>query len=110
MRFESADSLVDERNTVAQEEHALSPVATHKEIGEGDDRARLPSSRCHDQERFALLIGVERLADPPNRASLIVALDNSGADLLCGERFARRPSLDDELELIPRIEALNLPR
>lgn len=54
MALEGVHRLVDQRDAIRQEQHPLRPVAAHEEIGQRDDRARLPRAGRHgDEERVA---------------------------------------------------------
>src|SRR5687767_925004 len=47
MLLESANSLGDERNAVSEKQNSFSPVATHQEIAQGDNRSGLTCARRH---------------------------------------------------------------
>ena len=44
--LEGVDRLIDQRNSVSQEQHSLGPMTAHQQVAQGNDRARLPGSRC----------------------------------------------------------------
>ena len=85
MRLERADRLIDQRDTVGEEEDALRPVAAHQQVDQRDDRAGLAGARRHDQQRLALVVLLEGLADPADRARLVVPLDDRAVDLRAGQ-------------------------
>ena len=76
VRLERVDRLVHQRHAVGEEQHALDPVAPHQQIAQRDDRARLARAGRHDDERLALAVLLERLADAADGARLVVALDD----------------------------------
>ena len=74
--LERIDRLVDQRNTVGQEQHPLRPVAAHQQVDKRDHGAGLSGAGRHDQQRLALAVVLEGLGDAADRRRLVVAFDD----------------------------------
>ena len=88
----------------------LTQFGLHQLIDQRDDGAGLARAGRHHQQRLALL-AVERVADAPDRAHLVVAARRSP----CRSRRRRAASrvvaaLDQQFQLVAGVEALDLAR
>jgi len=107
---EGVHRLVHERHPIGEKQNALRPVAAHQQVGERDHRACLAGAGGHHEQRFAIVVALERFADAAYRSHLVMALDDRAVDLRIGEALAGGATLDQELELGLLVEALGLPR
>ena len=88
MRLEGFYRLIDERNAVGEEKNALYPIAAHQKIGKGDDGARLAGAGRHHDQSLAVIVLLESLANPADRAVLVVTLDDLAVDFRVLQRTA----------------------
>ena len=109
MGFERIRGLVDERPAVGQEQHPLDPASLHQLVDEGDHGAGFAGARCHHQQCLTLA-AFEGVIDGPDRALLIVALNDPLVDHDVGEGKFGGATLDGELEFVLGVEASDFSR
>src|SRR5579871_4878176 len=107
MLFERIDGLPHERTAIGEKKHTFDPIRAHEQIAERDRRAGLPRSRRHDEQRFAKAVAVEALNDLPDRAMLVVPLNDLFIDLERRRRPPSQASLNGELQLVSFVEPLD---
>ena len=66
----------------------MRPVGPHQQVAQRDHRAGLARAGRHDQQRLALPVAFERLADATDGALLIEPLDDGGIDRVVGQSFS----------------------
>src|SRR5664280_1991365 len=108
MSLERSDCLIHERNTIRKKQDALCPVAAHEEVGERDDRPGLPCPSRHHEKSLPFEVVLECLPNPSDGSCLVVPLHDGVVDLGCSEWLTARPPLDEEFQVILRVEALHL--
>src|SRR5687767_6014799 len=110
MLLECVDCLIHECNTVRQKQHSFSPVAPHQQIAQGNDGAGFASPGCHDDQRFSLVVPLERLSDATDGTRLVVAFDNVLVDWGVREFLSCRSSLNEQSKFRLRVKALDAAR
>jgi len=90
--LERAHSLIHQRSSIGQEQHAFDPPRTHQLIDKRDRRASLPGAGRHHQQRSTLLAR-EHLVHGTNRAVFVVLLNDGLVDGRAAEVQAARASL-----------------
>ena len=107
--LERADGLVDQGHAVGEEEDAFDPAGLHQLVDERDHRAGLARSGGHHEQGPAPP-EFELLADPPDRAVLVVALNDRGVHSTARQRQPGRPPQHEQLEFVPGVVAGDLAR
>jgi hypothetical protein len=94
--LEGVRRLFHQSLAVGEEQHALDPIGAHQEISQRDDGPRLARAGRHDQQRFTLLVALERFSDAANGAVLIRPLDDGPVDIFRRERLAGAAALNHQ--------------
>lgn len=109
VRRERVGRLPDQGGAVGEEEHPLDPPGAHELVDEGDDRTGLARPGRHHEEGVALP-AVECVADGADRPHLVRPAGDRGVDVGAAQRRPSLPPLDQQLQLVPGVEALHLAR
>ena len=96
MGLERLHRLIDQSNTVGEEEDSFGPVAAHQHIGQGNDGARLAGASGHHDQGLALVIHFKACANPAHGAILVIAFDDVGVDNGIGQFFAAAAPLNHQ--------------
>jgi hypothetical protein len=102
--------LTHQGDAVGEEQHPLHPVLAHEQLGQRDHRPRLARAGRHHQQRLALVLHLERLGHRSDGALLVVALHDRPIDGGILQRPSGGAPLDEQLELVLGVEALDLAR
>ena len=109
MGLESLDRLIHQGGAVSQEQDALDPPGTRKQIHQGDGRAGLTRTGRHHQQGLTTP-GIKSLSHRSNSPQLIIAPSNLSIHLLPAQLLAAGPALNQEGQLIFGEETLHLTR